>query len=87
VSDASFGWNYPPGVTGREPEIMGGPDPFDSACLLMESEMIPEGAEEHFDKHHAVCDRCDTRWCHEVDNVDDCPVCPVSYGMEDNDDD
>jgi hypothetical protein len=26
VREPNFGWDYPPGVTGREPEIAGYPD-------------------------------------------------------------
>ena len=48
---ADFGWNYPPGVTGNEPQITG-----EWPCELCDGaggERDPDGG-----NHHATCPRC-----------------------------
>lgn len=54
---ASFGWNYPPGVTGMEPEIAGG---FDCDCIDSDHDACDD-KECECEGHDNGCPDCGVR--------------------------
>ena len=58
---ANFGWNYPPGVTGREYEIAGPDDEWESEHYCEKCEKDTMFSCESFQKQRSgICSECDS---------------------------
>tara|TARA_Y100001949_G_C15909776_1_gene296327 strand:- start:342 stop:617 length:276 start_codon:yes stop_codon:yes gene_type:complete len=58
---ANFGWNYPPGVTGREYEIAGPDDEWESEHYCEKCEKTTMFSCESFQKQRSgICSECDS---------------------------